>query len=370
MPGRTVLEIYKRLAKKPKKHILHHLVYYGKDAFKLKKLFILTDKSKSKKLSQLKPIEQRKTSYNGNHVFLEGYGDIVVDYVKKVEKIRDIQHSYCVEIEWKDEGDKNILWGEQILNTRCDGDEACVILLLDTLINFSRKFLPKRRGVTQDAPLVLTSTLIPKEVDNMVFDMDVVWKYPLELYEAALEYKSPKEIKIEQLGDNLGTFKEYEGLGFTHDTDDLNAGVRCSAYKSIPTMMDKVNGQMKLAERLRCVEENDVARLLIERHFMRDIKGNLRQFSQQQFRCVDCNEKYRRPPLAGRCLKCSGRLLFTVAEGSIVKYVEPSLELAEKYALPPYLNQVLQITKRRIESIFGKDPEKQEGLVKWFAQSK
>ena len=204
----------------------------------------------------------------------------------------------------------------------------------------------------------------------MIFDMDVAWKYPLDLYEAALEYKSPKEVKIEQFGDNLGTFKEYEGLGFTHDTDDLNAGVRCSAYKSIPTMMDKVNGQMKLAERLRCVDENDVARLLIERHFIRDIKGNLRQFSQQQFRCVDCNEKYRRPPLAGKCLKCKGRLLFTVAEGSIVKYVDPSLELAEKYALPPYLNQVLQITKKRIESIFGRDAEKQEGLVKWFAQSK
>ena len=58
--------------------------------------------------------------------------------------------------------------------------------------------------------------------------------------------------------------------------------------------------------------------------------------------------------------------MFTVSEGSIVKYLEPSFDLAEKYTLPPYLNQVLHITRKRIESIFGKDPEKQEGLTKWF----
>ena len=255
-----------------------------------------------------------------------------------------------------------------IMRRDCDGDEACVILLMDALINFSRKYLPNRRGVTQDAPLVLTSTLIPKEVDNMIFDMDVVWKYPLELYEAALEYKNPWEIKIEKFGDNLGNEKEYGGLGFTHDTDNINDGVRCSAYKSIPSMMEKVQGQMKLAEKIRAVNENDVARLLIERHFIRDIRGNLRKFSQQQFRCVDCNEKYRRPPLVGRCIKCKGKLIFTIAEGSIVKYMAPSFDLAEKYTLPPYLNQVLQITKKRIESIFGKDNEKQEGLGRWFKQ--
>lgn len=271
--------------------------------------------------------------------------------------------SYCLNVE------NHKIIPNGFLTGQCDGDEACVILLMDALLNFSRKYLPNRRGVTQDAPLVLTSTLIPKEVDNMIFDMDIAWKYPLELYESAMEYKNPWEVKIEKFGDNLGGEKEYIGLGFTHDTSNINSGIRCSAYKSIPNMMDKVRGQMSLAEKLRCVDENDVAKLLIERHFMRDIKGNLRKFSQQQFRCVECNEKYRRPPLAGKCLKCNGRLLFTVAEGSIVKYVEPSFDLAARYTLPPYLNQVLQITRKRIESIFGRDPEKQEGLNKWF-QSK
>ena len=246
-----------------------------------------------------------------------------------------------------------------------DGDEACVILLLDAFLNFSRSFLPQHRGATQDAPLVLTSQLIPSEVDDMVFDMDIVSSYPLDLYEAALDYKNPWEVSVERYGSRLGTYKQYEGSLFTHDVTNLNESVLCSSYKSIPTMAGKVEGQMRLAERLRAVDEWDVARLVIERHFIRDIKGNLRKFSQQQFRCVSCNEKYRRPPLAGKCLKCKGKLLFTIAEGSIVKYLEPCLQLAEKYALPPYLRQTIELTQRRIEGVFGKEAERQEGLSKW-----
>ncbi len=252
-----------------------------------------------------------------------------------------------------------------IMRRDCDGDEACVILLMDVLLNFSRKYLPGHRGSRQDAPLVLTYRLIPSEVDDMVFNMDIVWEYPLELYEAALEYKNPWDIEIAIFEGVLNKKGQYGALGFTHDTEDINEGVRCSAYKSIPSMMEKVQGQMKIAEIVRAVNENDVARLVIERHFIRDIKGNLRKFSMQQFRCVDCNEKFRRPPLSGKC-KCGGRIIFTIAEGSIIKYLEPSLQLANKYSLPPYLRQSLELTKRRIESVFGKDKEKQEGLQKWF----
>lgn len=155
-------------------------------------------------------------------------------------------------------------------------------------------------------------------------------------------------------------------MGFTHDTNDINTGVRCSGYKLIPSMEGKVLGQMKIAEKLRAVDAADVAKLVIERHFIRDIKGNLRKFSMQEFRCVDCNEKFRRPPLKGSCTHCNGKLLFTISEGSVIKYLEPCISLAEKYELPPYLKQTLELTKQRIELYFGKDKDKQEGLGKWF----
>lgn len=247
-----------------------------------------------------------------------------------------------------------------------DGDECCVMLLMDALLNFSRKFLPTHRGAVQDAPLVLTSNLLPSEVDDMIFDMDTAWTYPLEFYEACEKYKMPWDFHIENVGDRLGTEKQFEGYGFTHDVTDLNCGNNISAYKFLPTMMEKVQGQMRLAEKIRAVRTGGVAALVIERHFIRDIKGNLRKFSMQQFRCVNCNEKFRRPPLMGKCLKCGGRIIFTISEGSVIKYLKPSIDLANKYDLPTYLKQTLEITQQRIDDVFGKDPEKQEGLGKWF----
>lgn len=248
----------------------------------------------------------------------------------------------------------------------CDGDEACVILLLDAFLNFSKKYLPANRGSTMDTPLVLTSKLTPTEVDDMAFKVDIAWKYPLKLYEKAQEYAQPWDVEIPQIQKHLGTPEQYEKMGFTHDNTNLNHSVTCSAYKTLPSMQEKLLGQMELAEKLRSVETADVATLVINKHFLRDTKGNLRKFSIQQFRCVNCNEKFRRPPLMGKCTKCNGKIIFTISEGSIVKYLEPTISLATKYEVNPYLKQVVDLLKFRIESVFGKDPERQTGLGAWF----
>jgi len=249
----------------------------------------------------------------------------------------------------------------------CDGDENCVMLLMDALLNFSRKFLPDKRGSrTMDSPLVLTSKIVPAEVDDMVHKLDIMPSYPLEFYEACEKYLMPWDIKIETLGSRLGTEKQYEEMCFTHDVKSMNEGVTCSAYKTIPSMEEKLVGQMKLAEMITAVDEADVARLVIEKHFMKDIKGNLRKFSMQQFRCVKCNAKYRRPPLIGICTACGGKLMFTVSKGFVLKYLEPSISLAKKYNVPEYLKHSLELVKRRVEGVFGKEKEKQEALGKWF----
>ena len=86
----------------------------------------------------------------------------------------------------------------------------------------------------------------------------------------------------------------------------------------------------------------------------------------QVFRCVGCNEKFRRPPLAGVCTKCRGKLIFTISQGSIVKYLAGALALARTYKVSPYLLESLEITEKDIEGIFGREKEKQENLGKWF----
>ena len=250
----------------------------------------------------------------------------------------------------------------------CDGDEAAILLLLDTLINFSREYLPAHRGSTQDAPLLLNTRIRAGEVDDMIFDLDIFSEFPSNFYEAAETSMHPTSVKLEQVKDRLKDEKEttFENLGYTHETSDINLGTLCSSYKTLVTMQEKVQKQMEVAEKVRAVDRDDVARLVIERHFIRDIKGNLRKFSMQQFRCVSCNSKYRRPPLIGKCLKCNGKIIFTISEGSIIKYLEPALQLAERYNVSNYIKQSLILTKSYIESIFGREQEKQESIAKWF----
>jgi len=248
----------------------------------------------------------------------------------------------------------------------CDGDEVAVMLLLDVLLNFSVQYLPAHRGGTQDAPLVLNARIRAGEVDEQILDFEV-GKYPLELYELAEKGKHSSEVKFETVRERLKKGEEtFKNTKFTHNCSDFNLGVVNSSYKSIPTMQEKVEKEMELVTKIRAVDAGDVARLVIDKHFIRDIKGNLRKFSQQEFRCVKCNEKFRRPPLVGKCTKCGGKIIFTISEGGIIKYLEPALSLANNYNVPAYVKQNLELTKSYIESIFGKETEKQEALKKWF----
>ncbi|MFT4343444.1 MAG: DNA polymerase II large subunit [Candidatus Woesearchaeota archaeon] len=253
------------------------------------------------------------------------------------------------------------------LRRDCDGDEACFILLMDGFLNFSRQYLPdKRGGRTMDAPLVLSIKIIPSEVDDQVHGMDVVKRYPLELYTKAETLAMPWDVKVTQLKDNLDSEKQYEGFFSTHPVTNINIGPKVSAYKVLPSMKEKLDGQMALAQKIGAVDESNVATMVIQKHFLKDIKGNLRKFSQQQFRCVSCNSKFVRPPLVGKCTSCGGKLLFTISEGSVVKYLESSLQLGEKYNVPTYLKQTLELTKDRVDNVFGKEKEIQEGLSKFF----
>ncbi|MFH0835781.1 MAG: DNA polymerase II large subunit [Candidatus Micrarchaeota archaeon] len=242
----------------------------------------------------------------------------------------------------------------------CDGDEDCLILLMDGLLNFSRFYLPETRGGKMDAPLVLTMTLDPKEVDDEVHAMDIAWEYPLEFYEAAKRLSMPGEVKIPLVKDGLGKKQQYEGMGFT--LESKLEGPTTTKYVLFKDMHQKVSDELALMKRIRAVDAANAAERIILSHFFPDLYGNLRSFSRQKFRCVDCNSKYRRVPLSGKCTRCGGKLLLTISKGGIEKYLKISQEMAEKYDLPNYLKQRLMLIKKEIASIFEDERVKQFSL--------
>ncbi|NPA47055.1 MAG: DNA-directed DNA polymerase II large subunit [Thermococci archaeon] len=251
----------------------------------------------------------------------------------------------------------------------CDGDEDAVMLLLDALLNFSKYYLPEKRGGKMDAPLVVTTRLDPREVDSEVHNMDVVRYYPLEFYSATYELKSPKEIKfIERVEDRLGRPEMYEGMRFTHDTDDISLGPKMSRYKQLGDMSEKVERQLALAERIRAVDEHHVAETILNSHIIPDLRGNLRSFTRQEFRCVKCNAKYRRPPLTGKCPRCGGKIVLTVSKGAVEKYLETAKMLVTKYRVKEYTRQRICLTEKDIKTLFETVlPERQKTLLGFSA---
>ena len=250
----------------------------------------------------------------------------------------------------------------------CDGDEDCVILALDGLLNFSMHFLPDRRGGLMDAPLVLTTRLDPNEIDKEAHNVDCLREYPLEFYYAAMDMKDPKEIekKMDLIAGRIGTPDQYEHLGFTHDTHDISDGPKYSAYTTLETMMDKMDAQLMLGKKIRAVDEKDVATRVLNKHFLPDMIGNLRSFSTQTVRCTKCGEKYRRMPLAGKCTKCGNALTLTVHEASVKKYLEISKTIGEKYGLDTYTRERIDILEMSMDSVFNNDKVKKCKLSDFF----
>jgi DNA polymerase II large subunit len=246
----------------------------------------------------------------------------------------------------------------------CDGDEDSVILLMDALLNFSKSYLPSSRGGRMDAPLVLTSRIDPKEIDEEAHSIDVMDMYPLEFYEKTLQRVMPEEVSslIEVFKNRIEEKNPFSCM-FTHHVSSISMGPNVSRYLSLGEMREKVHYQLELASKIRAVDKRDVARKVIESHFLPDLAGNLKAFSKQSIRCVDCNSKYRRVPLNGKCRKCKGKLILTVHKGSVQKYLGITKEMIEKYELDEYLNQRIEILERSIDSVFGREPVSQVSLA-------
>ncbi len=247
----------------------------------------------------------------------------------------------------------------------CDGDEDAIMLALDILLNFSRKYLPAQIGGIMDAPLLLIPFVNTKEVQRQAHDLDVDNEYSLEFYEKTLEKAEAKKVSfmIDIVSHRLGTEAQFEGFKFTTPVSNINLGNSKSAYRQFKSMVEKLNMQLELGEKIDAVDVRHVALKVLTTHFIRDIAGNMRAFSTQAFRCKSCNKRFRRLPLRGKCPFCGGSLTLTVYRGGIEKYLNAAQELIDKYELPAYYAQRITLIKDEIESMFDNKKPKQVSLT-------
>ena len=241
----------------------------------------------------------------------------------------------------------------------CDGDEDAVMLALDTILNFSKVFLPSHIGGIMDAPILIIPVVNPVEVQRQAHEVDVAGKYPLLFYQKTLEEADTRQTSpiIDTIADRLNTPAQFEGFQFTVPVSNVNMGNPESIYKKFGKMTDKLHSQLVLAEKIAAVDADVVAKKVLTTHFIRDIAGNLRAFTTQKFRCKGCNKKFRRMPLMGKCPACNSDLILTVYRGGIEKYLPAATQLVKKYGLLDYYAQRLNIVEEEILMLFeGKKP--------------
>ena len=268
----------------------------------------------------------------------------------------------------------------------CDGDEDAIMMLLDGLLNFSRDILPANRGGQMDAPLVLTTRINPTEVDKEALNVDCSWYYPSAFYEATLSQPQPKEVLdlVDIVDMRIDTPLSLRGYGYTHECNSLDAGPALSAYKTLETMVDKMNGQLEIGRKLRAVDVRTVASSVVRSHFLPDLRGNLVAFTRQKIRCMKCAHSYRRFPLAGKCIQtkkggeatsgstlgievdenrqCGGNLALTVTEGAVRKYIDVTGHVVKTYGVDDYTKQNIEWLAKSVESLFNNDRARQASL--------
>ncbi len=261
----------------------------------------------------------------------------------------------------------------------CDGDEDCVMLLLDGLLNFSRMILPSTRGGRMDAPLTLTTRLNPMELDKEALHVDAGWNYSTEFYTETLDSPHPRKIVDQNLVDlvnnRIGTVGAVRGYGYSHELESLDAGPKNSAYKTLGSMTDKMSAQLALGRKLRSVDARIVASTVIGSHLLPDVRGNLNAFSRQKVRCAKCNHSYRRLPLAGKCIqmqgasgglhghhsskmeetRCGGNLILTVSQGAVRKYLGVINHVIDNFGIDSYTQQYVDWMADSVESVFQND---------------
>ncbi|HMK95356.1 MAG TPA: DNA polymerase II large subunit [Candidatus Limnocylindrales bacterium] len=264
--------------------------------------------------------------------------------------------------------DRNVIYAHPIWHSAkrrdCDGDEDTVMLGLDTLLNFSRAYLPAQIGGIMDAPILLIPFVNTKEVQRQAHDFDVDQTYPVEFYLRTWDKSEAAPVSpiMDVVSHRLGTEAQFEGFRYTTPVTNINLGNANSSYKEFKSMIDKLNMQLGLGEKIDAVDVKRVALKVLTTHFLRDIAGNLRAFSTQGFRCKSCNKKFRRLPLKGKCPFCGGKLTLTVYRGGIEKYLEAAQQLVDKYGLPNYYTQRLELVREEIASMFDNKKPKQSTL--------
>ncbi|MCY4491518.1 MAG: DNA polymerase II large subunit [Thaumarchaeota archaeon] len=244
-----------------------------------------------------------------------------------------------------------------------DGDADSIMLLMDTLLNFSRHFLSDRIGGLMDAPLLVQPIVLPHESQPQAHNLEVTKQLPLDFFESSLRQEKASNVSsVEIIKSRLETERQFYDYYYTHQTSSLTTSKSRSAYSTLGSMLDKFDMQVRNADIINVVNTSEIVSNVISTHLVPDIMGNLRAYAKQNFRCTGCGKSYRRPPLIQTCV-CGHKLIPTITRGSVEKYLKLAKKLVGKYDVSEYQRNRIHALSDEIDLVFGKNQGDQSVLT-------
>ena len=236
-----------------------------------------------------------------------------------------------------------------------DGDADSIMLLMDSLLNFSRQFLSDKIGGLMDAPLLVQPLVLPHESQPQAHNLEVTKSFSRQFFEDTLKQEKASNIEsVEIIKNRLETAEQFHDYHFTHSTSSLTTSKSRSAYSTLGSMLDKFDMQIKNADLIEAVDTAEIVSNVISTHLVPDIMGNLRAYARQSFRCTACGRSYRRMPLIQNCV-CGNKLIQTITRPSVEKYLKLAKRLIRKYDVGEYQTGRIKALADEIELVFGKN---------------
>ncbi|MDH3676767.1 MAG: DNA polymerase II large subunit [Nitrosopumilus sp.] len=244
-----------------------------------------------------------------------------------------------------------------------DGDADSIMLLMDSLLNFSRQFLSDRIGGLMDAPLLVQPLVLPHESQPQAHNLEVTKSLPLNFFKTTLQQNKASTVKsVEIIESRLETERQFYDYYFTHSTSSLTTSKSRSAYSTLGSMLDKLDMQIRNADMIDAVNTSEIISNVISTHLVPDIMGNLRAYARQSFRCTACGKSYRRLPLIQNCV-CGHKLIQTITRGSVEKYLKLAKRLVNNYNVGEYQKGRIHALSDEIDLVFGKNKGDQSLLT-------
>jgi DNA polymerase II large subunit len=215
-------------------------------------------------------------------------------------------------------------------------NEYAIMLLLDVLLNFSKKFLTSE-GTIYMNPFYLQFRTTPISIKDANASLNTSYLNTIK------KICNERKINLTTEGFKIFYSEHVDMLSLWSETSDSIQIPRSKAEKSLVNLaqiqLSLVNKTINLT--------NDIIINMIEDYLIPFLTKQMREFGTK-YRCQYCNKTYRRPPMNGICIVCNKQVKPTVSLDAIEAIHNFITVLSESISINQKSHEQLTIIKENI----------------------